>query len=168
MSVSRWDPFTVLARLDDEFDELVRRAWGGGQSVTRSSGYVPAIEMTTDGTDVLIRFELPGVDAEHDLDIEVEDRRLTVSGQRRESDERREREGRVLVRELRYGSFRREFALPEGVTADEISAHYDAGMLEVRIRNVTKPVEAPRKVEITSAEEGRTITGAQPDKKVKS
>ena len=52
MSVSRWDPFTVLARLDDEFDELVRRAWGGGPSVTRSSGYVPAIEMTTEGTDV--------------------------------------------------------------------------------------------------------------------
>ena len=55
MNVSRWDPFTVLARLDDEFDELVRRAWGG-QVTTRSVGYVPPIEMATDGSDVLIRF----------------------------------------------------------------------------------------------------------------
>ena len=66
------------------------------------------------------------------------------------------------MRELRYGSFRREFALPEGVTVDDISAHYDAGMLEVRIGNVTKPVEAPRKVEITSRR--RAANGTQSDR----
>jgi hypothetical protein len=46
MAVNRWDPFTVLARLDTEFDELVRRAWGpqgarSGSAVT--AGYVPRV-----------------------------------------------------------------------------------------------------------------------------
>ena len=159
MNVSRWDPFTVLARLDDEFDELVRRAWGG-QVTTRSVGYVPPIEMATDSSDVLIRFELPGLDAARDVDIEVHKGRLTVSGERRETQERSEHEGKVLVRELRYGSFRREFALPEGVTADDVSAGYDAGMLEVRVRNVIKPVEAPRKIEVTARSgNGETVSG---------
>ena len=42
MSVVRWDPFTVLARLDGDFDELVRRAWGG-PATARSGRTVPCV-----------------------------------------------------------------------------------------------------------------------------
>jgi HSP20 family protein len=165
MAVNRWDPFTVLARLDTEFDELVRRAWGpqgarSGSAVT--AGYVPACEVTKDGTDVVIMLELPGIDVEKDVDIEVAQGRLTITGERQER--RIQREGEddqrgVLVRELRYGSFRREFALPEHVKAEDVDAGYDRGMLFVRVRNVSKPVEAPRKVTIRSAS-GQTAVGA--------
>ena len=31
MQVQRFDPFTVLARMDREFDELVRRGWAGAR-----------------------------------------------------------------------------------------------------------------------------------------
>ena len=169
MAFTRWDPFTTLARLDD-FDELVRRAWGGqprpstpAGRTQSTAGFVPAIEMTTSGSDVLITLELPGVDIEKDIDIEVAEGRLTISGERRESMEHREEEqdggkAKVLVRELRYGSFRRDFALPDGVAADDVDASYDKGMLQVRVRNVTKPVTPPRKVAIRGAGEsnGRT------------
>ena len=168
MALTRWDPFTTLARLDD-FDELVRRAWGGEPRMSTTgrkstSGYVPAIEMTTAGSDVVITLELPGVDIEKDIDIEVAEGRLTISGERRESMEHEQGgedgKSKVLVRELRYGSFRRDFALPDGVTADDVEASYDKGMLEVRVRNVTKPVTPPRKVAIRGSESsGRTIEG---------
>lgn len=157
MSTRRWDPFTVLARLDDDFDELVRRTWGAASGPApsgRTLGYVPAIDMATDGSDVVIRLELPGLDIEKDVEIEVHDGRLTISGERRDTSERKDASGKVLVRELRYGSFRRDFALPEGVGADEVSAHYDKGMLEVRVRNVTRPVEAPRKISVTAGTVG--------------
>lgn len=163
MALTRWDPFTTLARLDEDFDQLVRRAWGAAPArsagLTTTTGYVPAIEMRADGADVVITLELPGVDVAKDVDIEVSDGRLTISGQREERSEAQGDDGRVLVRELRYGSFRREFALPEGVAAEHVDASYDKGMLEVRVRNVTKPVVPPQKVSIRTAGERQTIEG---------
>lgn len=168
-----WDPFTALARLDQDFDALVRRTWGrdpgaaassahGGAPAARlgrTAGYVPAIEMRTDGADVVITLELPGVDVTSDVDIEVAEGRLTISGQRRDRNDERDEAGKVLVRELRYGSFRREFALPEGVTAEHVDASYDQGLLEVRVREVSKPALPPQKVAIRSAGDQRLVEG---------
>jgi HSP20 family protein len=144
MAIIRWDPFTALSRLDTEFDDLVRRTWG----TPASAGFVPAVDMVRDGSDVLITFELPGVDIDKDVDIEVSPRRLTISGQR--STESETTEGDVMVRELRSGSFRREFALPEHVTADDVEASYDRGMLTVRVRAVSRPQPEPTKIAVSS------------------
>ena len=166
MARTPWDPFTTLARLDQDFDALVRRTWGsaptatGGRAPSRTTaGYVPAVEMRADGNDVVITLELPGVDVERDVDIEVAEGRLTISGQRRDRNEEREESGRVLVRELRYGSFRREFALPDGIVADQVDASYDRGLLEVRVREVAKPAVPPQKVEIRAGGQPRTVEG---------
>jgi HSP20 family protein len=164
MALTAWDPFTALSRLDTDFDELVRRAWGAsgqGQEKGRraTAGYVPAIEMRADDGDVVITVELPGVDVDRDVDIEVAEGRLTISGERADHVESREDAGKVLVRELRYGSFRREFALPEGVSADDVDATYDRGLLEVRVRNVTKPTVPPQKISVRAGSGQRTITG---------
>ena len=47
MALTRWDPFTTLARLDQDFDELVRRTWGGpaagGGRARMTAGFVPAV-----------------------------------------------------------------------------------------------------------------------------
>lgn len=164
MARTLWDPFTTLARLDQDFDALVRRTWAGSappaaSPAGRTAGFVPAVEMRADGADVVITLELPGVDVSKDVDIEVAEGRLTISGHRRDRQEELEGGGKVLVRELRYGSFRREFALPEGVTAEHVDATYDQGLLEVRVREVSKPVLPPQKVAIRSTGEGRTIEG---------
>jgi HSP20 family protein len=161
MALTSWDPFTTLARLDQDFDELVRRAWApqGRQMARTTTGYVPAIEMRADGPDVVITLELPGVEVEKDVDIEVAEGRLTISGERRDRNEAADEAGKVLVRELRYGSFRREFALPEGVAADDVEATYDHGLLEVRVHNVTRPVVPPQKVTIRSGAGQKTIEG---------
>jgi HSP20 family protein len=151
MPIMRWDPFTALARLDDEFDDLVRRTFGAG-----SYQYVPAVEMATDGSDVIITMELPGVDVE-DIDIEVADGRLIITGERKDHWE--DTRGKVLVRELRYGGFRRIFQLPDGVSADQVEADVDKGLLHIRVKNVTKPVESPRKIAVKPGTEPKTIEG---------
>lgn len=149
MALLRWDPFTALARIDDQFDDLVRRTFG-----SESYQFVPPVEMATEGSDVVITLEVPGVDVS-DIDIEVADGRLTITGERKDRWE--ESRGKVLVRELRYGAFRRVFQLPEGVTAEQVEADADHGLLRVRVRNVTKPVVPPRKIEVKSAQGPRTI-----------
>jgi HSP20 family protein len=153
----RWDPFTALARLDDEFDDLVRRTFGSAHYQ-----YVPPVEMATEGADVVITLELPGVDIQ-DVDIEVAESRLSISGERKDRWE--DSRGKVLVREHRYGAFRRTFQLPEGVTADQVEAESDKGLLRVRVKNVTKPVEPPRKIQIKrgSEQSSKVIEGKTGD-----
>ena len=147
MQVRRWDPFTVLARMDRDFDEVVRRTWGEQGRV--GATFVPPVEVVREGSDVLVRFELPGVDVERDVTIEVERGKLVVAGERRDAREDAG-EQQVLVRELRYGQFRREFALPGGVSPEQVDATYDAGMLEVRVRAVIAPEPTPVRVPITT------------------
>ncbi len=150
---SMWDPFGSLVRqFDSDFDTLVRRAFAGtGQA------FVPAADVVRDGTDVVVTLELPGLDVDKDVDVEVADGRLLISGRRTE--EHREDNGGVLVRETRTGEFRREFALPEHVTAEHVEADYDRGLLKIRVRDVAKPKVEPRKITVRSeqpAVEGAT------------
>jgi HSP20 family protein len=110
----------------------------------RQFGFTPAAEIVKDGQDAVVRVELPGVNVADDVTVEVDRGRLVVRGERR--DERTE--GRTL-REVRYGAFRRTFRLPEGVTAESVSASYDAGILTVRVTGAYAGTEA-REVEITT------------------
>lgn len=153
MPLMRWDPFTALARMDDEFDDLVRRTFGAS-----TYQFVPPVEMATEGSDVVITLELPGVDLE-DVDIEVAEGRLSISGERRDRWE--DSRGKVLVREVRYGAFRRVFQLPDGVSADQVEAEADNGLLRLRIKNVTKPVETPQKIKISKGEKSHKVIEAK-------
>jgi HSP20 family protein len=134
MALLRWDPFTALARMDTEFDDLVRRTFGG-----ETFQYVPPVEMATEGSDVVITMEVPGVDV-GDIDIEVNDGRLTIT-------------------------FRRTFQLPEGVTADQIEADADKGLLRLRVKNVTKPVAPPQKIAIKGLKQAKVIEASATEKK---
>jgi HSP20 family protein len=142
---SVWDPFNSLVRqMDRDFDNLIRRSFGGRGG---AHGFVPAVDVERDGSDVLIKLELPGVDVDKDVDVEVSEGRLTISGQRSsESTSSDDERSGVVVREIRTGAFRREFALPEGVGADQVEAGYDRGVLRVRVRDVVRQAASPTKV----------------------
>lgn len=107
------------------------------------------MEEFVEGDTLVVRAELPGVDPDTDVEITVADDVLTIAAERRE--ERTEgEEGKPGYRsEFRYGSYHRSVSLPAGVTADEVSATYRNGILEVRVP-VAKPVAAPQKVAITT------------------
>jgi HSP20 family protein len=152
---SMWDPFGSLRQFDSEFDTLVRRAFAGNGK--GRAAFVPAADVVRDGGDVVVTLELPGIDVEKDVEVEVADRRLLVTGRRHE--ETTEDEGGVLVRETRTGEFRREFALPEHVTAEQVEAGYDRGLLKIRVRDVAKPKAEPRRITVRAerpAVEGET------------
>jgi HSP20 family protein len=152
----------AMARLDRDFDDLVRRTWGSGPAGS-SSGFVPAVELISRGDDVLIRLELPGVNPAEDLDIEVAPGKLTIRGERK-AQSQSEQDG-VLVRELRYGSFNREFALPQGVDESAVDAHYDQGMLEVLVKGVVRRPPEPKKIQIRKGEGARAVDAAPADSK---
>jgi HSP20 family molecular chaperone IbpA len=115
-----------------------------------TSGFNPAAEIVKDGDDAVVRVELPGVDVEKDVNVEVDNGRLVIHGERR--DERAEEAPAKDVRylsEVRYGSFRRSFKLPPHITGEATSASYDKGVLTVRVAGAHKGAEAHR-IEIES------------------
>jgi HSP20 family protein len=121
-----------------------RPAWDVDRWVKHGvfTGFSPAAEITKDGEDAVVRVELPGVDVEKDVNVEIDRGQLVIRGERR--DERsEEKDGRTLS-EVRYGSFRRSFRLPAHITGDAISASYDAGVLTVRVAGAYKGAEAQR------------------------
>ncbi|MCX2931925.1 Hsp20/alpha crystallin family protein [Mycobacterium sp. CVI_P3] len=95
------------------------------------AGFSPAAEIVKDGDDAVVRLEIPGVDIDRDVKVELDRGRLVVSGERRD-EHAEDTDGRTL-REVRYGSFRRSFAVPSHVTAEAVSASYDSGVLTVRV-----------------------------------
>lgn len=96
-----------------------------------AGGFSPAAEVLKDGEDAVVRLELPGVDVDKDVNVEIEHGRLVIHGERRD-EHAEEKDGRTL-REVRYGSFRRSFQLPAHITGESVSASYDAGVLTVRV-----------------------------------
>jgi HSP20 family protein len=86
---------------------------------------------------------VPGID-EKDIDVTIDNNTLTVRGERRlEKEEKEENFQRV---ERQYGSFTRSFTLPNTVNPEQISAHYDKGVLKILL---AKKAEAkPKQIKV--------------------
>ncbi len=95
---------------------------------------------------LLVRLEVPGME-KADMEIEVLDDTLVVSGEKRF--ERQDTEGRWRVMQCAYGSFRRVVPLPVAVKAEEARASYKNGVLRIELpkaeagkrRAIVVPVE---------------------------
>lgn len=135
MAIVRWAPFDVADGLDD----VVRRTFGDfGTSLLqgRSGAFAPALEAFVRDNEMHVRLELPGIDPDADVDIEVSNGVLSISGERKR-EEAKEGDG-WYRREMSYGRFERNIALPDGTDASQLRASYDAGILDVTVPLPTK------------------------------
>ena len=88
-------------------------------------------EVVREGEDAFVRLELPGIDPDKDVTVEVENSTLVIKGERR--DERSDESNSRRLREVRYGSFRRAFKLPSHISDADLSASYEDGVLTVKV-----------------------------------
>lgn len=110
-----------------------------------AGAFTPAADVVKDGDDAVVRLELAGVDVENDVTVELDRGHLVIHGERRDQqDAENPAKDARLVREVRYGSFRRSFKLPAHVTGDAISASYDKGVLSVRVAGAYAGSQAQR------------------------
>lgn len=138
-------PFGLMRRFMEDLDRLA-----GGTLSGLGSAWSPQVEMFREGDDVVIRADVPGM-REQDLDIEIEDDVLTISGERR-SEGREEREG-FFRSERSYGWFERAIRLPEGTDPEKIDARLEGGVLELRI-NAPMEERRARRIPISAKSEG--------------
>ncbi len=145
MALVRWDPSRELDTLQSEFNRLFD-VFSGSRPDARTHRWVPAMDLVEADEHLVLRADLPGMKRD-DVNIDVKDNLLTISGERRSEEEQRA-DGYYRV-ERAFGSFSRSLTLPKGVDADAISADFTDGVLEVRI---PKPEERkPHRVAIGGA-----------------
>lgn len=143
MAIVHWDPSRDLSLLQGDMNRLFERFFAPAAETPRQR-WVPAMDVVEEGDHYVLRADLPGM-SEHDLSIEVQDRTLTIGGERAYQP-KPEHDGGFVRLERSYGKFQRSLTLPDGVEADAITASFGNGVLELRI---PKPAEAkPRRIEI--------------------
>ena len=91
--------------------------------------------------------ELPGLN-ESDIDVQVTDSTLTLSGEKKEESQEGDKDGDYYVCERRFGSFRRSIRLPEGIDQDEIEARFRNGVLTVRLPKKPEARQPSRKIDV--------------------
>jgi HSP20 family protein len=158
VTIVRWEPFRELSSLQTEMNRLFNTAFGdlpnsGTGGAARR--WMPAMDLLETEEDFVLRADLPGM-TESDVNIELEDNVLTLSGERKAEHEDK-REGFYRM-ERAFGSFSRSLTLPKGVDPEAVSASFDQGVLEVRI---PKPEQRkPRKINISAGDgEPKTLEG---------
>ena len=151
MVLVKWDPWQDMLSAQRDMQRLFSRAFGDvvtpgfGSALGDSSGFFsPPVEVLHKDGDLIVRAELPGIDPENDVDISLSENVLTIRGERRREHE--DESESYLRRETTYGSFQRQFVLPDHVTAEDVQASYRDGILEVvvpKAATVAEPTRIP-------------------------
>lgn len=118
----------------------------------RISGRVMPLDGVRRENDVLLRFDVPGIDPAT-IEVTVDRGILTVSAKREEEHAEGER---FFVRERPTGTFTRRVRLSDRLNADGVEAAYSNGVLEVTVP-VTEQAK-PRKVEIHQADQKELVS----------
>jgi HSP20 family protein len=142
MTVVRYEPWALLNRLHRELDQTFETA-------ARDASWTPAVDIHEEGGRFVVRADLPGVKPA-DINVTAEKGVLTLRGERsfQAKDEKSEA-GRYSRVERVSGKFVRTFTLPENVAADQITAQFKDGVLELVIPKVAKA--EPRRIEVLAA-----------------
>lgn len=108
--------------------------------------YIP-VESYTDNGRYVVRADLPGVDPEKDIEVNLEGDLLTIHGERREEEHDKGHS------EVRYGSFTRTVRLPKDADPNDVTARYDSGVLVVSMP-MAEPQTEPVKIAVQRSEGG--------------
>ena len=147
------NPFDMFAdeidRLLDDFGfsrGLMSRPWS---SRARRQGalemWTPQIELSQQNNELVVRADLPGLKKE-DVNIDITDDAITVSGERRQ--EKESESGGMYRSERSYGNFYRTIPLPKGAISDQAKATFKDGVLEIRVPAPPEQVTRGRRIEI--------------------
>lgn len=130
MSIVRYS--TANDFVPTSFSNLIDRFFSDASARTGGSAYsfVPKVDISETEKAYEIQLAIPGVNKE-DFKIDLNENRLTISGERKFAKERKEHDLHVV--ETQYGNFSRTFSLPENVDAGKISAAYNNGILEITV-----------------------------------
>jgi len=140
---------SLLDRMDDVFDRINKRAFeifeGNGRIFGRElDDWLKAereflhpvhVQLAESGESLDVQAEVPGFD-EKDLEINVEPRRVTISGKRETS--KKEKKGKTVYSETGCDQILRVVDLPAEVETDKVTATLKNGVLALTMPKVAR------------------------------
>lgn len=144
--MTRYAPAREFSLLRREMDRLFNDFLPNRSSEDDSAVWMPRADLTETEDAFVLALDLPGIPAEQ-VEVTLEDDTLTVSGERRATFD--EQEGRVHRIERSYGRFFRTLRFATPVEADDVQAHFNDGVLTVRVPKAE--ASKPRRIEVQRA-----------------
>jgi len=140
---TRYDPFQEIDRL---FDQML--------NADRAAATMP-MDLYRAGDHYVLHVDLPGADP-GTIDVNVEDRTLTIRAQRTG---RAEQDVQWLAKERPSGTFARQLTVGRGLALDSISATYADGVLTLSIPVAEEA--KPRRIEVQHGNDASQITSRE-------
>jgi HSP20 family protein len=138
MSLIRWQPLRELDTMRQQMNRLFDDLMHGDRIESLlpkigTMGWAPAIELQETDTDIILKAQLPGIDAK-DLDIQVSQDAVLIAGEHKE--EKTTEEKGIYRTEFHYGQFQRVIPLPVAIRNDRVAAEFKDGILTLTIPKV--------------------------------
>ncbi|MDL2410281.1 Hsp20/alpha crystallin family protein [Rhizobium calliandrae] len=150
-AMPRWSPFESLrSEMDRVFNEFTPNFFDRpfARFPTAITRGMPAVDFVESDRSYELTAELPGIEAK-ELDVALTNGILTIKGEKQESKEEKATE--YYLSERRYGSFQRNFQLPDGIDTDKIEASFANGVLKVVLPKTPGARENDRKITVKTA-----------------
>ncbi len=151
--LTRWEPlreFSAMQERMNRMNRLFRESYNpeGPEEALTTTSFAPPVDTYEDEHNIVLKLEVPGID-EKDIHVHIDNNTLTVHGERNIEKEEKEENYRRIERQ--YGSFTRSFTLPSSVDQGQVSAHYDKGVLKIKL---AKKAEAkPKQIKVNVGNE---------------
>ena len=151
--LTRFEPFREFSTMQDRMNRmnrLFRESYNpeGPEEALTTTNFAPPVDIYEDEHHIILKLEVPGID-EKDIHVHIDNSTLTVHGKRKIEKEEKEENFRRVERQ--YGSFTRSFTLPSSVDSGQVSAHYDKGVLKIKL---AKKAEAkPKQIKVNVGSE---------------
>jgi HSP20 family protein len=120
VAFTRWDPLQDLLALHERINRLAG---------TDEPGWMPPVDLRESPDRYIVTAEVSGL-SQDDIQIQIQDGKLTLRGERKPRESQSERFERV---ERGHGRFSRTFVLPQPVEVGAINANLQDGVLTVTI-----------------------------------
>jgi HSP20 family protein len=138
---------TELSRIRNEINRLFEDPFAmPWPSTSFYEGWAPPVDIYEDKDKYIVKAELPGMKKE-DLNVSLDGNTLSISGERKHEEEKRE--GESYRSERYFGRFQRSVTLPAAVLANKIDASYKDGVLSIQL---PKSEEAkPKQIQVKTS-----------------
>ncbi|MBM4135398.1 MAG: Hsp20/alpha crystallin family protein [Nitrospira sp.] len=137
--------------MEKRFEDIFRRpfsllpSWMPRLRMPEIEEVSPSMDIFTEGDDVVVKTELPGMKKE-DIDVSLTKDTITISGEKKKEEKVEKKDYYSLERS--YGSFKRSFSLPAEIQTEKASAKFKDGVLEIRIPKTEEAKKKEKKVMI--------------------
>jgi len=143
-----------MATYYDPFKELQSFM---NQALSGPKGLGMSMDLYRQGDTYIAEMDLPGVDPAS-IDIDVEDRTITIRAERSGVQVSHDDDGEWITRERTYGTYARQITVGRGLALDKVTGEYTDGVLKLTIPVAEEA--KPRKVQVQRGESTKEI---QPD-----